>query len=411
MATRVEGGMNAPEPVAPQTISERIEPTSSRKILLIESEQDQSIYWDAVFRSLGFQVLNAASLEAADPLLAKQPSIIACSSLVSDGTGVEFFAHLRRRPELALVYLVLLTSSGEEVISSLRAGANDCIDMSAPYGEIRARLELAERVISLNEALHHKSAALGEALTLIQTELQSAGRLQAAMLPKALDHRSFQIRTLYQPSDVLGGDMIGLMPVAGDRFAFGLIDVVGHGTASALISCSLIREMMDRMVVVLQGSDPETWRECGRVVIEELNRRYCRLDLPGMYFTALAGVLDTRQWAVSYCQAGHPNLICFDPDQGWNELQDSGYPIGLLEEAEYASRMVPLMPGQMLLAVSDGFLRPQTDDPEGSRELLRVVRKSSQQAEQILERLARFAAQLTGPERDDQSAMLIRCNV
>ena len=117
MATRADGGMNAPEPVTPQAISERIDPTSSRKILLIESEQDQSIYWDAVFRSLGFQVLNAASLEAAGPLLAKQPSIIACSSLVSDGTGVEFFAHLRRRPELALVYLVLLTSSGEEVIS------------------------------------------------------------------------------------------------------------------------------------------------------------------------------------------------------------------------------------------------------------------------------------------------------
>src|ERR1700685_877825 len=147
MATRAEGDMNAPEPLARQAISEKTDPTSSRKILLIESEQDQSIYWDAVFRSLGFQVLNAASLEAAAPLLARQPSIIACSSLVSDGTGVEFFAHLRRRSELALVYLVLLTSSGEEVISSLGAGANDCIDMSAPYGEIRARLELGARGI------------------------------------------------------------------------------------------------------------------------------------------------------------------------------------------------------------------------------------------------------------------------
>jgi hypothetical protein len=60
------------------------------------------------------------------------------------------------------------------------------------------------------------------------------------MLPKRLDHNDFCIRTLYRPSDVLGGDMIGLTAV----------DVVDHGAASALISCSLIREMMDRMTVL-----------------------------------------------------------------------------------------------------------------------------------------------------------------
>jgi len=401
--------MSAPEPLIADL--ERVGTPSRRKVLLVESEQDQAIYWSAVLSSLGFEVLTASSLSAATAMLAAGPSIVACSSRLCDGRGIEFLVQLRGREDLALVYLILLTSTvgQEEVIASLRGGANDCIDMSASYGEVRARLELAERVISLNEALHHKSAALSEALTVIQTELQSAARLQAAMLPKALHNQNFQIQTLYRPSDLLGGDMLGVMALHADRIAFGLIDVAGHGTASALISCSLIREMMDRMVALMQSTGAEVSQDCGKVVIEEMNRRYCRLNIPGMYFTALAGVLDTWHGTVSYCQAGHPSLICFDPNEGWTELQDSGFPVGLFEDAEYALKRIQLRAGQTLLAVSDGFLLPLPGDPGGSAELLRALPGSPESTEEIVERLSNLAAQIQGSERDDQSAMVIRC--
>jgi sigma-B regulation protein RsbU (phosphoserine phosphatase) len=399
--------MNTPEPAIAALPSTEGDPLQRRTILLVESEQDQSVYWDTIFRSLGFEVVRARTLHDATALLVSGLSIVACSSSVADGSGVEFFSQLRTRTDMTLVYLVLLTSSGEEVIASLRAGANDCIDMSATYGEIRARLELAERVISLNEALHHKSAALSDALTVIQHELQSAAALQAAMLPKALDHGNFSIRTLYRPSDVLGGDMIGLSSVHAERIAFGVIDVVGHGTASALISCSVIREMMDRMTGLIQDPDPEVARDCGRIVIQELNRRYCALNLPGMYFTALAGVLDLASGSISYCQAGNPNLICFQSDGGWRELPDSGYPIGLLENADYGTRDIRLEAGQMLLAVSDGLLRPRADDPGGSVELLRVLALAPLQPELLIQRLSDLAAGVIGSERDDQSALLV----
>ena len=399
--------MSSPEPLPPAASIASDDLSSRRKILLIEGEADQAIYWDAVFRSLGFDVLKAATLRESEDLLSAGASIIACSSWTSDGAGLDFFGRLRTRPELALVYLVLLTSGGDEVIASLRAGANDCIDMSAPYGEIRARLELADRVISLNEALQHKSAALSDALGLIQSELQSAAALQAAMLPKTLEGDGFRIHTLYHPSELLGGDMIGVMPLDDERVAFGLIDVVGHGTASALISCSLIREMMDRIVVLLQSVNVDTQQDCGRIAVEELNARYCHLNLPGMYFTALAGVFDARRGVVRYCQAGNPNLLCFDPASGWREVQDSGFPIGLVDTAEYACRGIELQPGQMLLAVSDGLLRPAPDDPSGSLELIRALPALPSGPESVIDRLGKLAAMAQGRDRDDQSAMLI----
>lgn len=398
--------MSAPRHLPTADCLAKGEPFARRKILLIEGEADQAIYWDAVFRSLGFEVLKATTLQQAEALVSTGPSIIACSSWTSDGAGLDFFARLRTRPELAMVYLVLLTSGGDEVIASLRAGANDCIDMCAPYGEIRARLELADRVISLNEALQQKSAALSDALGLIQTELQSAAALQAAMLPKTLECDGLRIHTLYHPSELLGGDMIGVAPADDGNVAFGLIDVVGHGTASALISCSLIREMMDRMHALLKAEGLSVRHDCGRIVIEAMNARYCRLNLPGMYFTALAGVFDARRGIVRYCQAGNPNLIRFDTASGWREVQSSGFPVGLMDSAEYAVQEIELHPGQML-AISDGLLRPEPDDPGGSLELMRALPRSPSSPESVIDRLDKLAAKAQGRDRDDQSAMLI----
>jgi sigma-B regulation protein RsbU (phosphoserine phosphatase) len=205
---------------------------------------------------------------------------------------------------------------------------------------------------------------------------------------------------------MLGGDMLGLAPLKGGRhIAFGLIDVVGHGTASALISCSLMRELMDRMVAVLEaGQSPQ---RCGQQVIEEMNTRYCGLGIPGMYFTALAGVVDLDRGRLSVCQAGHPSLYHFNAQSGWRVLEESGFPVGLFEDSSFVSSELPLYPGERVLMISDGLLRPSDADPEGSYGVLSSLCMVGENADLILGRLEELAAQSVGQDRDDQSAMLI----
>jgi hypothetical protein len=65
----------------------------------------------------------------------------------------------------------------------------------------------------------------------------------------------------------------------------------------------------------------------------------------------------------------------------------------------------------MLLALSDGFLRPQADDPGGSLGLLRALAQSTLTAEAVIARLDDLAAQVKGPECDDQSAMVIQFQI
>lgn len=390
----------------PLTVVPSPEPRT-QGLLLIESEEDQAIYWSSLFASLGFPITRAHNLAEAHELLSTLPEVVVCAAHLSDGRGSDFFASLRGREDYSRVYLILLTSSfgQEELIESLSFGANDCMDKGASFAEVRARLRLATRVIGLNEALHEKSASLSGALDLLRTELESAARLQTAMLPRRQDIPGLSMEVFYRPSDMLGGDMLGFAPLRGGRrVAFGLIDVVGHGTASALISCSLMRELMDRMVVVAEGS--QELARCAPQVIAEMNTRYCELGIPGMYFTALAGVVDLERGRVDYCQAGHPSLYHCDGGSRWRLVDESGFPVGLFDGATYTASELKFVPGEQLVMVSDGLLRPCDSDPVGSSAVLDLLRQVGSQTSAVLEGLDALAAQAVGADRDDQSAMM-----
>lgn len=390
--------------------SKKLPGESRRRILLVESQEDQAIYWTAVLSSLGYDVIQASSVQVAKSLLAPYLSIVVCGSYLEDGRAIELFAEVRRRRELSLVYLILLTSSiGEaEVIESLKSGANDCMDKGGTYGEVRARFELAERVIALNDELQRKSHELSHALSVIEAELSAAAKLQTAMLPESMDFDGLEIRTVYRPSNFLGGDMIAITRVGDAVAAFCLIDVVGHGTAAALISCSLIREMMDRMVEILRGAGDAGIDTCGQLVIEKMNRRYCKLGIPDTYFTAVAGAINARTGKVSYCQAGHPSLISLKSHGDVQLLEKSGFPVGLFIDAEYSMQHVELADKQMLIIPSDGLLRPLPADPGGVQAIIALLRANEPQVNIIADQLQEFAAQLEGPDRDDQSALVIR---
>lgn len=382
--------------------------SATQRLLLIESEDDQAIYWSALLSSLGFPVTRARSLSEALERMTTPPDLIVCAAHLSDGRGSDFFATVRRREDCSRVYLILLTSSfgQEELIESLSFGANDCMDKGATFDEVRARLRLAGRVIGLNEALHEKSASLSHTLDLMRRELESAARLQSAMLPKQCTLPRLSMDVFYSPSDMLGGDMLGFaLAGAGGRVVFGLIDVVGHGTASALISCSLMRELMDRLVSVAEGGlDPGS---CAPRVIQQMNARYCALGIPGMYFTALAGLIDPDSQRMHYCQAGHPSLYHFNDASGWGVLDESGFPVGLFENVEFTGAELALLPGDRVLMVSDGLLRPTDADSVGSQAVHNLLRRKGGEPKSIIAGLGELAAESVGQDRDDQSAMLL----
>jgi phosphoserine phosphatase RsbU/P len=133
---------------------------------------------DAVMRHLlqrtlekwGYEVITAPDgAEAWDILLADdRPSAAILDWMMPIMNGIDVVRSVResQSPETAATYLLLLTSNGrtDDLVAALDAGADDYITKPFVPEELRARLHVGERIVTLQQGLADRVRALGEAL-------------------------------------------------------------------------------------------------------------------------------------------------------------------------------------------------------------------------------------------------------
>ena len=81
-------------------------------------------------------------------------------------TGPEICARMRQTKTDQPTYVILLTSrdTREDIVSGLQAGANDYVTKPFDFDELRARVQVGERVLQLQKALADRVRELEEAL-------------------------------------------------------------------------------------------------------------------------------------------------------------------------------------------------------------------------------------------------------
>jgi len=153
-----------------------------------------------------------------------------------------------------------------------------------------------------------------------------------------------------------------------------VLDVAGHGVASALLSVTLSHLMAgtaNHRSILRQQVEGSSQHQT--LAPADVARKLC-LDFPyddrtEKFFTMLYGQLDLESHELRYVSAGHPAAIHVPHNTGPSLLKGGGYPIGLLE-ALYDEQSVPLEPGDRLYLYSDGVCEAMNDNgdlfgPEG----------------------------------------------
>ena len=141
------------------------------KILLAE---DDSMYAMLLQRLLEgeYEVLRARDgVEAWEALLAQDPPKLAVLDwLMPRMDGIEVCRRARHQPDLASMYLILLTSRDhiKDILTGFEAGADDYVIKPCDPGELRARVRVGRRVIELQSALATHVAQLQQALTSVR---------------------------------------------------------------------------------------------------------------------------------------------------------------------------------------------------------------------------------------------------
>lgn len=252
---------------------------------------------------------------------------------------------------------VLMTAadlpSSEQLLSAIRAGADDFVAWPSP------RREWSER-IRANTA-RHKALATDPALARFQAELerdQRAGRnVQRNMLPKnpmAIEH--YRLNHQVRSSLLLSGDFVDYFRITDREFLFYVADVSGHGASSAFVTVvlrnlgrRLLREFHPRgaaadparMLVLLNGE----------IIDHEIDK----------HIAMFIGVVDVYNNTLTYANAGHfPHPVHVNGNGG-RLLEASGKPLGLFIDVSYRTHKVKLEEADHVVVFSDGVLDVMDD--------------------------------------------------
>lgn len=184
----------------------------------------------------------------------------------------------------------------------------------------------------------------------LMSELGSAARYVASILPGDLDDGPVRISSRYVSSRELGGDSYDYRWIDEDHLIAYLVDVSGHGVESAMVSMSVHNLLRSGTVPREMLLEPEA-------MLTELNRLFPMESQGGNYFTAWYGVYQPSTRTLRYASAGHPPALALIGGPNGvehTELATAAIPVGVMADAAFTSGTYVVPAGTDVLLYSDG---------------------------------------------------------
>lgn len=191
----------------------------------------------------------------------------------------------------------------------------------------------------------------------VTKELQLAATVQQAMLPEPLLIPSIHAAGKFRPAQHLAGDGYDFHLINDNTFAFYIVDVAGHGVASALVSFA-IQQHLNSKKSSYGNYERRIPKPLDKVVLEaitELNATFCLHEMFIQFFTIVYGQIDLRTGELCYCQAGHPApLIRSASDGRVAEYGAGSFPAGMFIDSDFTVHKHQLEENDRLVIYSDG---------------------------------------------------------
>jgi sigma-B regulation protein RsbU (phosphoserine phosphatase) len=242
---------------------------------------------------------------------------------------------------------------------------------------------------------------LDEAYRKLDEEMQQAGRVQRALLPKALPAvEGLELGASYVTCSRAGGDYYQILLLPDGRWGLFLADVSGHGVGAAVGTA---------MLHTLLHCCPEPAAPPSRV-LAHLNGGLRAVAPEGMFATAFFGAYDPATRRLRYSLAGHPLPLLRRRNHAVAELErTAGLPLGMLDRDAWNDKEVALAPGDALLLYTDGLIEGPNGTGEmfGKERLADAVRLGPGRARRLVQHVERHFQSYRGdvPDVDDRTLL------
>jgi len=187
----------------------------------------------------------------------------------------------------------------------------------------------------------------------LKRDLSLSRTIQQLILSKDIDDQSIRICGSYFPSHELGGDFYKWQKIDDDLYFVMIMDVMGHGIASSLLTMSINAELTS--ILKYDTCHPS-------YILNRLNHHMLDLfseveneEMTRMYFTCIALLIDTKNKSIDYINSGHPSFI-LDEGEGIREISSNEIPVGFLPNHQFQAETLSYNNSIELFLYTDGLL-------------------------------------------------------
>jgi len=354
--------------------------------------------------SAGDDFCFAHSDDEALDILSRESNIdIAVVSI--DGAGIGGMGLFRRLKgeRLRIPRIALTTGSDLGIIrGAMREGAVDFLTKPVALSDLQVTID---KVFMDCEA-RRKAWRTESELAAIRREIDVAGDLQQRILPRDFPKRTdFDVFARTTPAQDIGGDFYDFFDLGNDKLALVVADVSGKGVPAAFFM-AVARTLIRATATTQPEPGP---------CLEQVNKLLYQHNIPGMFVSVFYGILDTKNWQMTYANGGHlpPYLI---PGDGSDILPLSGgdgVVLGVQDEIPYEQETVSIDPGSALFFYTDGVTeafdknRNQFSD---QRLIDYLLENRSLSAHALSDNVFAFINLFTGdaPQSDDITSLVIK---
>src|SRR3954463_9028882 len=343
----------------------------SASILIVDDTPANLQALAGMLKDRGYRVRPAPSGKLA-LLAAKRepPDLILLDINMPEMNGYEVCEQLKADELLVGIPVIFISALTDQLdkVKAFATGRLDSITKPFQIEELHARVETHLKLHRLQVELEDANKRLADVNNRMSRDLKAAAKIQESFLPRNLPRiPGADFAWIYRPCDELAGDGLNIIPLGDDKVALYILDVSGHGVASALLSVTVSRLLSlpsDPSSILIRDADVPNGIETTPPgdVAAHLNRLFPFDAAITQFSTLLYGVLNSGTGEFRYVSAGHPGPVHLPRNGEPVILESTGSPIGLADDA-YEERLIQLGAGDRLYLYSDGA--PEAMDSDG----------------------------------------------
>lgn len=271
--------------------------------------------------------------------------------------------------------------------------------------------DMAKHELNMVDVIRTQKELIDAKSMLIRTqqrqtsELAEAAKYARSLIPDAIVEGPVTSDWLYEACSELGGDVMGHLHLPDGRFAFYLVDVMGHGIGAALHGSAIQSAIRSQSLPDCHFEDPLS-------VFHALSRRFPMADHGNRFCTMFYGVLDPKTGRLDYVNAGHPPPFVITGHGSPIQLDSTASLVGLGMEIEASSEHVQMQPGNECWIYSDAAIEIKDATGHdmgihGFGDAISLVRMSNQ-GQSPTQAMRKLLSSFSGQERfEDDLSLLV----